>query len=264
MALGSTFWSTSGLSALWHDLTSLANGVIFGAANGVKPLYISCCKIYQEAMSDGGDGDLVRKNPGYNSGYFYLVETTSGAMNWCNGVWLFGTAEPDTGSPPANGQWVRLEPYNVIGDIVPSILPTAASPQNPQGPLYKTGFLKNYDAANPAYIFSTRNLSMEISTNANIAGTWRLWHYSPYAWSGTPPEVVASAVMHAGLDADFIDQDSFDTAHDAYDLSTGDSPWSDLDDKWTIYARRITGTKVSDFLLDCMNHSRDLIFVSES
>ncbi len=111
MALGSTFWSTSGLAALWHDLTSLQDGVIFGTANGVKPLYISCCKIYQEPMGDGGDGDLIQKNPGYNSGYFYMVNTSTGAKTWCNGVRLFCTAEPVTGSSPvAKGQWVRVEP----------------------------------------------------------------------------------------------------------------------------------------------------------
>jgi hypothetical protein len=119
------------------------------------------------------------------------------------------------------------------------------------------------DGARPPYVEGSTPVALKVYVE-HAVGDWRLWHYSPHAWSGTPAEVIAAAAMYAGLDTSQIDTASFDDAHDAYDLTTGDSPWSDLDTKWTIYAQRKVGEKVSDFLLQCASHGRDFIYVNEA
>jgi len=267
MPLGLTFWSNNGALALWHDLSNLTDGNIFGVVRGSRELEIACCKIYQEPRSDGGEGDISQKDPGHDTGFFYMKNLADSTLRtWTNGVFFFGAAEPIPIQAPSaeyNGQWKRLEPYFEVGDLVPAITPSGANAWKPQGPIYKTGFLQDYDAAEPAFQSGSFNIMLSINTDASIPGDWRLWHYSPLAWSGTPPEVIASAAMQAGFGAEFIDQDAFDNAHDAYDLSTGDSPWSDLDDKWTLHARRTVGNKVMDFIIKCAEHGRDLLFFDE-
>jgi len=266
MPLGGTFWGNLGLAALWHDMSEFTDGLNNGvASDGFREFFVGPLEIYQEPYALGGDGSRVQDNPGYDSGFFYAVETSSAEVIKCMSCFGVGVASKAFAD---NAQWVRLEPSHYKKDLLP------LSPANPTGtqsafnknPVYKTGFVHNENTGSTGdvpYQSGGYSVALLIAME-NVVGTWRLHQYNPYAWSGTPPEVVASAAMHAGVPADYIDQDAFDDAHDAYDLSTGDSPWSDLDIRWTIYARRLTGTKVSDFLIDCMNHGRDLIFVNEA
>jgi hypothetical protein len=262
MALGATFWSTSGLSALWHDITGLATGTISTPGAAQTAIWLAPVKIYQEPMVLGLNTKKQHDNPGFDSGFFYLVETTLGGTTWCDALFMPGWDIPYSGLN-RNQALIYLEPYCKRGDLVPESTTTAGSSGYEKNPYYRTGFVIGPDATYPAMIYNSNEVAIKLFAN-ETAGDWRLWQYSPYAWSGTPPEVMASALMTAGLDADFIDQGAFDDAHDAYDLSTGDSPWSDLDDKWTIYARRLVGTKVSDFIMQCAEHSRDLVFVNEA
>ena len=262
MGIGAAFWTGLGSPALWYDLSSFTDGFNVGVnADGTREMLVGPCRIYQEPSTVGGSQNRVQDNPGYDSGFFYAQEINTGEQVRCHAIFLVGV--PYLVATPHNAQWVRLQPYCQAGDLIPKTTSASTTTYFDKNPLYKTGFIKNYDAANPAYQYSGQDVALQIHIE-NKSGDWRLHHYNPYAWFGTPPEVIAAAAMYAGLSSSDIDQAAFDNAHDAYDLTTGDSPWADLDTKWTIYASRIVGQNVAKFLLECAEHSRDFIFVNES
>lgn len=260
--LGSTFWTGGGASALWHDLDDFTSGYNEGLdAAGRRSLHVGPAKIYQEPMVLSSAKGRIQDNPGFDSGYFYGVETTTGQIIKVAFVFHIGFAYPNGTKV---GQWQFLHPHCQVGDLTPKSGETVTDDAYEKSPIYKTGFMlpAGVHTAAPT-IGAGYDTAMSIYIE-DVVGSWRLHHYSPYAWSGTPPEVIASAAMHAGLDADHIDQDTFDNAHDAYDPANSIQPWSDLDTQWTIHARRELGTTVADFLVQCAQHGRDMLYINEA
>jgi hypothetical protein len=93
-------------------------------------------------------------------------------------------------------------------------------------------------------------------------GLWHLRHYQPWAWSGSPAEVIASIAMQAGLSSDLIDQTLFDAAHDAYSL---DAPWTTTGHgEPTVYCSRKVGETVYSLIEEVARHSRDLLCITMS
>jgi hypothetical protein len=115
-----------------------------------------------------------------------------------------------------------------------------------------------------------------IKTPTLSTRTYFLWHYSPWAWFGTVPQVVADILMKCGIAAGSIDQTAFDSAHDAYDLTTGDAPYrtasglvgnyvhTGATSKYEIGCNRTVGERCIDLIKKCITHARDLYFVNES
>lgn len=263
MALSAGFWTGGGAAVLWHDLSTFNSGLISGGpdGNGMWPCWIGPLKIYQEpSVVDSKEGRF-QDNPGHDAGFFYGVNTTSGAIQFCDSVFLIGYQFSFAGT--GNGQWVWLEPYSIKGDLMP-ISPNHTSYIYSRHPVYKTGFLMDKRPTHLPATQSAVDISVKVYADGTTAGTYRMHHYSPYAWAGTVPEVIAAAAMHAGVAASDIYQQGFSDAFDAYDLSLGDSPWDGLTTRWTVYARRIVGQGVADFLLRVAEHGRDYIFVNEA
>lgn len=264
MAIGAAFWSGGGAAVLWHDLSTFNSGLVSAGPDGnnMWPCWLGPCKIYQEPSVVDTLESRWQNNPGHDAGFFYGVETTTGAIQFCDAVFLIGYQYPIPGA--FNGQWVFLEPYCIKGDLVP-ISPNHTTYVYSRHPVYKTGFLLD---KRPAGIMpaqqSAQDVSIKVYADGTTPGTYRMHHYSPLAWAGTVAEVIAAAAMYAGVAAADINQTEFDNAHDAYDLATGDAPWSDLDYKWTLHARRTVGENVAAFLLNLAQHARDLLYVDES
>jgi hypothetical protein len=90
-------------------------------------------------------------------------------------------------------------------------------------------------------------------------GFWDIYHYQPWAYSGTPPAVIAAIAMQAGLSASWIDQTLFSDADDSY---TNDAPWSSLSAVPVLYAARKIGRTVADLVYEVARHTRDLLAVT--
>ena len=264
MGIGAAFWAASGTTLLWHDMDGFnTSGSSLGGidSDGRLQLRVGPCKIYQEPMVNGGRESRIQSNPGYDSGFFYALETTLGARLATDQVFLDGVAYTPGGGA-FTGQWHKLLPPCAPGHIMPKSPNTVGIAAIEKSPIYKTGWL---DVLGNAYQpgGSGQEVTLDVYVE-NVLGTWRLHHYSPWAWAGTIPEVIAAVAMAAGVHPDDINQDSFDNAFDAYDLITGDLPWRLLDDKWTVYARRTLGNKVSDFIAEIARHGRDFVFTDEN
>jgi hypothetical protein len=254
------FWTGGGATALWHDMDTFTVGSVGPTIGLYQQALSGCCKIYQEPVSNGDTDSHSQNNPGYDSGFFYAKETSTGVVLPTDGVFPVGQAFP---AATINGQWVRLQPWCIVGDLLPESTSSSADPSLLKDSIYRTGFQKNYDATNLPPIYIGYNALTFFVKSSGVSGTYRMWHYNPWAWSGTPPEVATAAAMYSGLSSSQIDQTAFDDAHDAYNHTTGDAPYNTLDQDWTIYARRTIGNKVADFLLECAEHGRDPIFVNE-
>jgi hypothetical protein len=261
MGIGASFWASLGVDALWHNLDTFTDGFNIGAGgDGTRGMIVGPCQIYQEASSVGGNQNRVQDNPGYDSGYFYAYDATADVTVRCHAVFIIGETYPNGAS---ECQAVLLQPNCKRGDLIPKTVNTNTDFAYDKNPMYKGGFGQAYDAGRPADQYSGQDSAWLIHVE-DLVGTWRLHHYNPFAWWGSVPEVIAAAAMAAGVSSDFIDQASFDNSHDAYHLTTGDAPWADLDSDWEIYANRIVGEKVSDFLTKIAGHGRDFLFVNES
>lgn len=263
MGLGASFWSGLGEDVLWYDLSELNQGFIYPSPDpdGKVAIAVGSVEIYQEPTTVGGTQNRVQNSPGFDSGYFYALETSTGEILWCDPVFVMNEPRP---IPNDCAQWVMMEPLNKPGDLHPETTQSPNKLYANKSPLYKTGFQQKEGVAfGVGHIEGGNEIALRVHAEHKV-GSWRLHHYNPWAWVGSPPAVVAAAAMYAGLSDEDIDQDSFDDAHDAYDVSTGDAPWTGLDYQWTLHARRTVGQKVTDFLTICANHGRDFIFVNEA
>jgi hypothetical protein len=252
MPLGSTWWNNLGSTSRWtHDFT---NNVMYKLNdNGMVRLHLNRLRMYQRTTTTGGTGSKQMTNPGFDSGYFSFSTsyTTNTEVEYSQAFSLIGDYNT---YPP---QCVTLYPEVEFGDIPPTTGVIGALSAG----YYKTGFVDDLGgsgmvAGSPADAFVWFNIP------AN--GVYYIWHYNPWAWFGTVPEVIAAACMQVGLDSDYIDTAAFDRAHDAFDASTGDEPWTDVNEDWEIYAYRTVGQKLSDFMFECARHARDFYYVSES
>jgi hypothetical protein len=228
----------------------------------------------------GGAGSVQQVESGLDTGYFFLQQSPPVTPKVGAGAGLCGIGDNTAVARP---QWVQLGAGG--GTLVDGtdLTPREASPVYRRA-YYKTGFV--YDAGATRYKFftpmppsyppATVEADVYFWISWPSAGRWYVWHYNPWAWSGTVPEVVASILMACGHDADFIDQTAFDNAYDAFDLSTGDVPytsaggtiagyyWNGMDDKGIIHCSRKVGQKCMELVKECIRHTRDYYFVNEA
>lgn len=159
-----------------------------------------------------------------------------------------------TASGESRPQYVTILPPPVLGDFLPIFADytesagTLVTPWVRDNPSPVSGGGYPYLGAICTWILAQR-------------GSWQGWIYQPWAYSGTPPEVIAAVCMQAGLDSLWIDTGLFESADASY---SDDSPWSALSAAPTLYAARESGRTVADFVYDIIRHTRDLLAVTMS
>ena len=257
MPLGVPWWAGGGELSRWtHDWVGYAGNVVVSGA------YVRCqlsqAQFYQRPYVTGGSGGNVQVEAGHDVGYFYLIRSHFPTTEDFNSMAVDLTGVRDNqGVVVWQPQWVELDPPIKTGQLDPPYNPTTYYVGN-----YKTGFVS--DRGGPRVSLGGGNADAMIWFRDYPGVLCRMYHYNPWAWFGTVPEVIAAILMKTGLDNSFIDIVAFDNAYDAYDLTTGDAPWTGGTSKWGIHCWRKVGQTCYDLLADCMRHSRDLYYVAES
>lgn len=280
MGLGTPWWSGFGDASRWQqNWTGSQSGWFNMGTLPYLMLCVSRANLFQMPYSKGTAGAMQQHDPGYDTGYFYMDLSPATTRILATAVGLCGIGA-DTAT--ARPQWVQLGNGTGIGAYHTGygLTPQVATPAYRRA-FYKTGFV--YDAGATRYQFLTGAPTVEadvhilMPTPANYgSGRWYLYHYNPFAWFGTVPEVIAAIVLKMGQDASLVDQSAFDNAFDAYDLSTGDLPfttaggtigstyWFGLGAKHQIHCSRRVGQTVVDLVKECAKHSRDFYYVNEA
>jgi len=268
MALGATWWSGLGEASRWVDnfVGSLGTNSFVTHDGGFTRLSLkgSFTKFYQEQYTAGHAlSGMQVVNPGWDSGFFSTEENITGEILYCDVVaavddpeeWALGA-----GAPYAAPQYRELNPVCRYRDLGPLVDPAGALFSYERAPFYRTPWYDQPDFTNQ------QANGFVVLWFPKKSGTWNLRHYAPWAWSGTPPEVIAACVMKSGLSSEYIDTLSFDNAHEAYDPSTGDQPWKSIGggNEFNVYARRLTGQSVADFVFEVARHSRDFYYADEA
>lgn len=161
-------------------------------------------------------------------------------------------------------QHVPLAPFNDRGEQRP--IAAAAAPYDRLfSAYYRTPFI--YDIGNDG---SLPWSSVVTWFRRPAAGnTVYIWHYQPFAWNGTPPEVFAAILLQMGLPSAYIDQTAFTNAHTRYGAVGGDEPWVASAGHTTrnsrqIYCWRRVGQKLIDLLMEVARHGRDMYYTNEA
>lgn len=213
------------------------------------------------AESDGG-AQTIENN--WDTGFFYLV--AEDALGGFAESFPYVCSVP--GMPTAAGftanqvsQCAMLRPLLFDGEV---------RPQSDSDPLfsafYKTGFM--FLLGNVASLTYSHTVTWMKSLARGTTG--HIAHYAPYAWNGSPPEVVASILLQLGMVIGTTEQTAFTNAHAAYEDTLGDipidGPADAVDVYWEpqVYCSRQVGQKVSDLVLEVMRHGRDLYYVNEA
>jgi len=290
MPLGSSFWNAAGDGCRWiHNTVAYRIGFFFSGES--KPrVGILGWKGFQESYSLGGDSNNAASNESiYDTGYFFAANNSTIPTGAPTGVAIVSKAIQlasvgSGGSTAPKPQWKEIK----IGPSSSAIVQGELQPNNNATAIYRAiyqnGFLDNLGgtATNFTSFGGQRDILMRFGqlppgllAGASETRAW-FWHYNPWAWFGTVPQVIADIVMKAGLDVEYINTEAFDTAHDAYDLSTGDIPFSSAADatrlpswpgcatKFEIGCSRKIGEQVINLILDCAFHARDMYYVDES
>jgi len=264
MALGATFWAAAGDGVRWmHDWTGYYE---WSAASGADPYILTFMhniKMFQLPFSmTGAQGDK-QTAPQHDSGYFFWGTAANAPITICS--CHASIAQGGNTGATAKPAWKEIcytsSAKMLNGDIPPSV-PIVYDSIDYFSGIVQTGFISK--VARPT---GTAKRDAIFWIMKPSAGDRSLYHYNPWAWFGTVPAVIADIVMKCGVGADYIDHDAFDNAHDAYDLTTGDAPWttaSGLVTKWEIGCSRRIGEKCIDLVMNCARHSRDLYFVNEA
>lgn len=266
MGLGTTWWTNNGAASLWTDnFVGMASCTKYDEGNMTRINFAGpFVRFFQKAYTNGaGSPGQQMKNAGFDSGYVYIEESTSGEKLYASSVFPYDDNESWLQPLGANFQPPRyhtLYPECRIYDLQP-VVDSGAGADNryTTWPFFKPPW---FDVAN-GY---TATQWFMFAWVPKKAGTWYLGHYAPYAWSGTPPEVVASILLTLGLSSTYIDTGGFDKAHDAYNLSTGVSPYKDVygaTDGFNVYASRKVGDTVAGLVQEVARHSRDFYYVDE-
>jgi hypothetical protein len=219
----------------------------------------------------------VSANNLYNTGYFALMDFTEAPVE--NSVYKTAcVASAGIGGASAAyiPQWKQLRglggganPPLTQGDVEPSDNATVL-----YRACYQTGFIEFL--GNPRGVLGYNDISAWCPWPTASTRRYWLYHYSPWAWFGTVPQVIADIAMKCGIASSQIDMAAFDNAHDAYDLTTGDAPYTTagglvgsysalgLTSKYEIGCNRTVGESCADLVAKCARHSRDMYFVNEA
>lgn len=269
MGLGITWWANGGESSRWFDDWSPmypTTGLLYHEGNMSRYSFQGQFgRFFQRCYSNGtGAQGPQQKNPGFDSGYFYLEETSTGEILY--GSLAAALDDPETYHLGTVGafqpRYHELYPPCRLNDLAPGVDAVVGTNQYVDFPFYRTAW---WDVGTVDPTSSGTQSYLYIWFPKKV-GTWRLGHYVPWAWSGTVPEVVAAIMMKMGISTTYIDTTAFDNAYDAYDPTTGDSPYriTVSGGPLTVYASRKVGQKVSDLIFDVAMNSRDFFFADEA
>lgn len=272
MSISPANWALLGDGSRWLQDFTEATGLRtiytppdIGQVNGVV-YSLGTIKMYQRpfsmwsALNEPGIGDR------YNTGYFAWRRVTSPSADTDLFQVLHG-AGGKGGSVNPRPQWKQLASYS--GAAVPEIIATDIKSSDPWLN-YHTGFVNNVGTVRQTYEGAACDAFIVTSSPKELtAYSHGLWHYNPWAWFGTVPQVIADIAMKCGVPRSMIAEGGFNTAHDAYDLTTGDAPWKAvagggvMATKYEIAAPRIIGETCIEMLVRCASHSRDFYFTNE-
>jgi hypothetical protein len=293
MPIGSTFWAAAGDGCRWiHDTT--AYRVSLFASRTIPYLGIRQWKGFQLPYSVGDTNNVTNVASLYDTGLFSLVNSATDPTGltrtdpWPSGAVVCRATQVahigEGGSAAPQPQWKELGGSASLGVLKAHDAQPVKSATTAYKAIHQTGFIDALDGT-PIDYTSTFGGPQDMlvwfpETGGQLAGAtetrcW-VWHYNPWAWFGTVPEVVADIAMKSGLPVSYIDTDAFDNAYDAYDLLTGDVPfcvaarlawtpvWPGCSTKYEIGCSRKVGRSVINTILECAAHSRDMYFVNEA
>jgi hypothetical protein len=237
---------------------------------------IVAAKMFQKPYVTGGTGGTQNINDGYDTGYFALINSSTNP-NASTKLWsMMATSIGVGNSTNPRPQWKQVGSETPAGLVTQGEFLPSMSGTNVFRGIYQTGFIDNLGATRYVWLLSSIDMTCWLPWPTVATQRYWMWHYQPWAWFGAVPQVIADIVMKAGLSVDSIDQVAFDNAYDAYDLTTGDAPyttaagtttdplWFGLASKWEIGCSRSVGEKCTDLIMKCAKHARDLYFVNES
>ena len=264
MGLGAPFWAAAGDGVRWmHDWSSYHSST--GIVDGTRytATFLSNVKLFQLPFAMNGADGIKQNAPQYDAGFFFwgTSATVMKEYSFIQGCVAHGG---DTGTY-TTPMWKQIHYTSSTrmtnGDIPPKLDVDPLRSKDFYSGIVQTGFLSKipFDSNTTNHVVTWTMLPS--------AGTYKFWHYNPWAWYGTVPAVIADIVMKCGIDSSEIDQAAFDNAHDAYDLTTGDAPWTTaagLVTKWEIGCSRRVGEKCISLVMECARHSRDMYFVNEA
>ena len=186
MALGSSWWSSD-----WRD-NRLPGDVVFEAADitleSINTLWQRLLVsgeplLYQREHSFNGNADAD------NGGMFYVKNEVSGLLTPAADVF-------------------KAETYSN------ELLPVASTADDIEA--YEEGQATRFTSP---FAISASFTCDWIATLTNVppaasGDTFVVVHYGPWAWFGTPSQVIASILISVGITAGMIDTASFDNAYD--------------------------------------------------
>lgn len=275
MGIGSTNWALLGDGSRWKHDFSAVTGTLFLYTPGVSgfvdglTLLLYNFKCYQRPFNMWGTLGEPGFGDRFNTGYFFWRRVSTPSAETDLVQMLHGNAGKG-GSTNPRPQWKELGQYESA--TKPNIINHDLKDGNVDQWLnYQTGFLANLGNIH-GYLWSTTYDSLVITQSAKELTLYQhgLWHYNPWAWFGTVPQVFVDIAMKCGVPRDMIDEPGFDNAHDAYDLTTGDSPWKSytiggaMATKYEIAAPRLVGETCSEMMLRVARHARDFFYTNEA
>ncbi len=172
------------------------------------------------------DGGSQTDDNNYDTGFFWIT-ADSGPDAYAVQVAIPGQPSPIGFGLEKAPQCQVMEPYLNNGDIRPM---SGDSPVD--SAYYKTGFLYRV-----GYSTNMPYNHVVIFVNLPARGaTAQVNHYSPFAWAGTPPAVVAAIMLQMGQAAGYVDDAAFADAHDALrDDTLGEVPIDGVSDVLEVY-----------------------------
>lgn len=211
-------------------------------------------------LTDASDGGEQTSDDNFNTGFFWVTDTL-GPDRFPHQCSIPGRPTVIGIGDSESSQCEPLRPYLENGDLRPM------SNDDPMASAYyKTGFLYRVGAStNLPYSHTLTWLKCPAR-----GSTASVHHYSPHAWAGSPPAVVAAIMLQMGQAASLLDTAAFADAHDAlrsdtiYSIPIDGSP-TVVDIGWTptVYCSRLVGQKVIDLILEVIRHGRDMYFTRE-
>jgi hypothetical protein len=284
MAIGAALWALAGDGCRWMQnlyysatMPDVEAGVY--ARTDHVTVMVAGVKVFQKSYNNMAARES--SSDGYDTGHYLLIdssvsETGNGSVCVSSAVGNAGIGGGGTGIYEAVPQWKRL----IKSDNTPltqgEVEPSTALVWS-QRAVHQTGFIDDMGGPRGAYSPGVPRWDTACVIKKPTASTrnYWLWHYSPWAWFGTVPQVVADIAMKCGMDVSAIQADAFDTAHDAYDLTTGDVPYRTASglvgnylylgatSKYEIGCSRTVGERCIDLIKKCIAHARDIYFVNE-
>lgn len=259
--MNAAWWAASGGPARWHSLIASATYDVIEDDGWVR-LDVTLPTdgfFYQAPFITGAtDGGVQQSEDNYNTGFFYLTvfDQTNRYPYSCA---VIGIPSWRGYAEDIAPQCAQLVPANEEYELRPASETSWLS-----SAYYRTGFLRQGAGDG--------NLSQHLMTwffAPLIGSTATINHYAPYAWNGSPPEVIAAILLQMGLDPLRLNQTAFTTANTSYNdtlgnILIGGAAGPDIAWEPQIYAVRRVGERVVDLITRIMQHTRDLYYVDES